>query len=121
MRNAIKRGALIAAIPVLAFTGACSATDSAASTPKKAPAKNAAPAPSTPQSPGAANPGLTAAELPAYQGVVECVRKHGVNLPDPKVGQPFDTAAMDAIAMTPKWSKILSECPEWTKVVVGVG
>src|SRR5437588_6540576 len=121
MRHTTKRGALLAAIGVLVLTAACShpsAGKNAASTG----AHNAATTPSTNDPGPTGSPGgnggnssmvVTAKNLADYAKVAKCVQKHGVKVPDPKVGEPFDASAMDKIAMTDKWNKILGDCKDW--------
>jgi hypothetical protein len=132
MPNTMKHAVLIVMITVLPLAAACSGkqhtptsvgpqTPSGSATSGPAPAsKGSTPVGTVPSKSGEV-PALTQAELPAYQKVAACVREHGINQPDPQVGKQFDTSAMDAIAMTPQWNKILTDCPDWTKVVVGVG
>jgi len=65
----------------------------------------------------------TAAKLPAYQKIADCLRKPGVQVTDPTVGQPWDDTVMNNLFSTDRatWDKALSACPDYKKVVIGVG
>jgi hypothetical protein len=130
MRDIIRRSALIAVVPVLSLTAACSpgasGADLAADAETAASAAagagrgkpNAAPA-SRKQDVGPTN--VDEKSLPGYQAVADCLQRHGVAVPDPQVGVPFDTSAVDRAWGTPKVEKALAGCPGYAQVIVGMG
>ncbi len=128
MNTLLKRGAVIAAFSVLALTAACDAKEDTAST---APKKDAAPAAEgagtdqkASRKDGAPAKVVTAAELPDLKKLAACMNQQGVATAEPAVGKPFDTAAMDAAFGGPdqaKFEKVLANCPDYKKLVVGVG
>jgi hypothetical protein len=135
MRTHLKRGLIAATLVVLPLTAACSATDDASKSAQK-PASSTqgeAPATATSTPAGSAPAGSTPAQgqhvvadvteqnVADFRKVVACARANGVNLADPVVGKPFDNKAMNDIAMTPPWNNVMSKCPDYTKVVIGVG
>jgi hypothetical protein len=67
---------------------------------------------------------VTAAELPDLKRLAACMTQQGLATPEPVVGKPFDTKAMDAAFGGPdqaKFEKVLANCPDYKKLVVGVG
>jgi hypothetical protein len=129
MRKLLRRGALIVALPLLAMTAACGSTERAASAPagdnagKKA--SSTTPDTKVPGTSGSPAPGLTAQELPAYQKLAKCIREQGLDVPEPKAGEPFDPSAVSGAFADPqnggKFDKVLANCPDYKKLVVGVG
>jgi hypothetical protein len=66
---------------------------------------------------------VTADTLDAYRKVADCLRQQGVKVVDPKAGQPWDDTPMSTLFGTDraKWDTALSACPDYKRVVVGVG
>ena len=62
-------------------------------------------------------------DIAAYQKVATCLRGQGLQVPEPKVGVPFDSSAVDNLFGTDKekFGAVLTACPDYKKVVVGVG
>ncbi len=128
MNTLLKRGAMIAAFSVLALTAACDAKEDTASTAPKKDAPPAAEVAGTDQKASGKDGGpakvVTAAELPDLKKLAACMNQQGVATAEPAVGKPFDTKAMDAAfggADQAKFEKVLANCPDYKKLVVGVG
>jgi len=65
-------------------------------------------------------PAVTDRTLPAYRAVTQCVRAQGVKLPEPVVGLPFDSSAMDSLSKDDVafYDRVVMACPDYSKVVV---
>jgi hypothetical protein len=148
MRNHLKRGALVATVPVLALiaTGVFTAQANATTPQEEArsalrvqqvdsaptSARIAADSTTTDRKAEAARlralggrgtaPGISAAELPAYQKVTACLRANGIRAAEPKVGWPYNTDAMNGAFGHNKrlFHNALKQCPDYLTVVVGV-
>jgi hypothetical protein len=99
---------LIVAVPLLALLAGCGAgydrPDGAAAT-----------------DPG--RPAVTAQTLSAYRAVTQCIRNQGIKVPEPAVGLPFDSSAMDSLSKDDAtfYDKVTMACPDYSKVVVSGG
>jgi len=68
-------------------------------------------------------PAVTAQTLPAYRAVTQCIRAQGVKVPEPAVGLPFDSSAMDSLSKDDEtfYDRVTGACPDYSKVVVSGG
>lgn len=121
MNSYLKRGALIAALSVLALTTTACSSGEANAKPKEAAAEQA-PARDTKEGAGK-TPGLTAEELAAHRTLAACMTQNGVAVKEPKVGEPFDSSGMNAAFADDRtaFDKVLANCPDYKRLVVGVG
>src|SRR5438105_2576028 len=102
MTKTMRRGGLCTVIGLLALTTACGTAAKPAPpahTTTTQPATTA-PAVNAGKPSDVALPGITADKLPAYQKVADCLRQQGVQITDPKVGQPWDNTPMNDLFST---------------------
>lgn len=128
MTNIVQRGVLIAAMGLTVLTGACSAKQdtqaASAPTPTTTAADSKTSSDTKPADNKAANgQAPTAENLAGFQKLISCMRDQGVDAADPVVGTPYDTSTMDNLFSTEraKWNIVLTACPDYKKLVVGVG
>ncbi|MEV8636373.1 hypothetical protein AB0395_32435 [Streptosporangium sp. NPDC051023] len=98
MITAKHRFALLAALPVLALSTACGSTAATASSK---------------------TPGPTAVAW--HETAVKfatCMRKNGVDIPDPAVGQDIDASAITKSGQE-TWDAAMKACKEWDSVLLG--
>ncbi|MFF5206172.1 hypothetical protein [Streptosporangium sp. NPDC000396] len=113
------RFAALAALPLLGLAAACGSTASAA---QKAPASTAADAQQAPGSTGSAARKTPGPKAVAWRETAVkfagCMRKNGIDIPDPEVGQDIDTGNVSKVSQE-TLTKAMKACKEWDSVLLG--
>lgn len=119
MTNTLQRGASAAVIGLAVLAGACSANQSSTTTPPTTSTSTS----TSEDRKASGGQAPTSENLPEFKKLADCMREQDVDAPEPAVGTPYDTSSMDELFSNDraKWDKALTACPDYKRLVIGVG